>query len=91
MTNDQPTERAARDELTNRSARAAYNSIRHCLEPHPPAWEDLPGWTRDQWRAVAQAGLGELTHVPRRDNCPDEFCPGWKDSGICPNNMRHDY
>jgi len=23
--------------------------------------------------------------------CPDEFCPGWKDSGICPDGLRHDY
>lgn len=24
-------------------------------------------------------------------NCPDEYCPGWKDSGICPNDYRHRY
>lgn len=26
-----------------------------------------------------------------RVQCPDEYCAGWKDSGICPNDLRHDY
>ena len=41
------------NDSTERAARAAYDSIKDMLEPHPPTWVNLPGWTRDQWRGVA--------------------------------------
>lgn len=30
-----------------------------------------------------------VTRVLESEECPDEYCAGWKDSGICPAGLKH--
>lgn len=44
-------------------------------------------WGPDEFGDLSQVHVQSIEIT----NCPDEYCPGWKDSGICPNDFRHRY
>lgn len=52
------------DELTERTAQAAYESVMDELEPHPNPWSHVSKYSRDTWRTVARAVITEYSSVP---------------------------
>lgn len=80
-----------RDQLKEINDRMAEDRLRIVDERNRFKWmveaarkalfEDAASSHEHRYRAIARA--------LEREECPDEYCAGWKDSGICPQGLRH--
>lgn len=80
-----------RDQLKEINDRMAEDRLRIVDERNRFKWmveaarkalfEDAASSHEHRYRAIARA--------LEREECPDEYCAGWKDSGICPEGLRH--